>query len=88
MSKAGFNPNISRYNEIQCTKRCRGFDSLNQCVHELAKSQVSKNILEKYDKNEIPVSGRSHPGGSCFSEKWDIENDKTIDLNSISQGCR
>ncbi|KAK8888509.1 hypothetical protein M9Y10_039588 [Tritrichomonas musculus] len=66
---------------------CKGFDSLNQCVHELAISQVSKDILEKYDKNEIPVSGRSHPGGSCFSEKWDIEIDKTIDLNSISQEC-
>ena len=66
---------------------CQGFDSLDQCIYQLVKEQISKEILEKYNKEEVPVSGRSHPGGSCFCQKWNVEIKKKIDLNQITNEC-
>lgn len=55
---------------------CQGFDLLDQCIYQLVKEQITKEILEKFNKEEVPVSGRSHPGGSCFCQKWNVEYKK------------
>lgn len=67
---------------------CQGFDSLDKCMYQLVKSEVSKEILDKYNKEEVPILGRSHPGGSCFCEDWNIEIEENIDLKTITKECK
>lgn len=66
---------------------CNGYDVLNKCVYQLVKSEVTKEILEKYDKEEMPIAGRAHPGGSCFSDQWNIDIDENINIDEVSKEC-
>lgn len=67
---------------------CRGFDSLDQCIYQLVKAEVTKETLEKFNKDDVPILGRSHSGGSCFCENWKIGIDEKINLNKIIDECQ
>lgn len=65
---------------------CNGYDILEKCVYQLAKSEITKEILERY-KDETPIAGRAHIGGSCFSPQWNIDIDENIDIDKVSKEC-
>ena len=66
---------------------CNGYDILEKCVYQLAKSEITKEILERYHKDETPIAGRAHVGGSCFSPQWNIDIDENIDIDKVSKEC-
>lgn len=66
---------------------CNGYDVLDKCVYQLVKAEVTKEILEKYGKEELPIAGRSHPGGACFSEQWNIDIDDEIEIEKVPIEC-
>ena len=66
---------------------CNGYDVLDKCTFQIAKSQITKEILEKYGKNEPLIAGRSHPGGACFSEKWNIAIADDIEIEKVAIEC-
>lgn len=66
---------------------CNGYDVLDKCIFQIVKSDITKEILEKYGKDELPIAGRSHPGGACFSEKWNIDIGDDIDIGKVPNEC-
>ena len=66
---------------------CNGYDVLDRCVYQLVKSEITKEMLEKYNKEELPIAGRSHPGGACFSDQWNIDIDNDIDIQKVANEC-
>ena len=64
-----------------------GYDVLDKCIYQIVKSDITKKILEKYGKDELPIAGRSHPGGACFSEKWNIDIGDDIDIGKVLNEC-